>query len=161
MPRFALRLSVQYASASEPPSRAQVRRWVAATLASLPVGNHRAARRASLTVRFVDEAEGRTLNRTFRGRDYATNVLTFAYDNAASSRTNIEADLVICMPVVDAEARAQRKSGMAHCAHLVVHGALHACGYDHERQEDANAMERLERQVLARFGIADPYDDLM
>jgi probable rRNA maturation factor len=156
MTPFELHLSVQYASDAIAPARQQVRRWVAATLAMLPARKSRANRQARLTIRFVDEDEGRALNRSFRGKDYATNVLTFPYD-APSSKSDIEADIVICLPVVDAEARAQRKSLSSHTAHLVVHGTLHAAGYDHEVITEAEAMEALERMVLERFRIADPY----
>ncbi len=113
---------------------------------------------AALTIRFVDEAEGRMLNRQFRGKDYATNVLTFPYaESAEPASTRVEADIVICMPVVETEARAQHKDAMTHCAHLVIHGVLHASGRDHEHHEEAEAMEDEERRALARFGIADPY----
>jgi probable rRNA maturation factor len=116
-------------------------------------------RPATLAVRFVDAEEGRSLNRTYRGKDYATNVLTFPYDKHASPGAPIEADIVICMPVLEAEALAQKKPLSAHVAHLVVHGVLHAAGYDHDAALDAEAMEQLERDVLARFRIADPYRD--
>ncbi len=110
-----------------------------------------------LTIRFVDEDEGRSLNRGFRGKDHATNVLTFVLGDDATNATRVEADIVICMPVVEAEARAQDKPVFVHCAHLVVHGTLHACGFDHETEAEAEAMEQIERGVLARFGITDPY----
>ena len=155
--RVPLRLSVQYATDGETPPRARVRRWVAAALAlagdEAPIGG------ATLTVRFVDAHEGRMLNRTYRGKDYATNVLTFPYGTEASAGDTVEADIVICMPVLEAEALAQDKPLVAHVAHLVVHGVLHAAGYDHEAAHDAGTMEQLERDVLARFRIADPYRD--
>ena len=110
---------------------------------------------ASLTVRFVGEAEGRELNRQYRGRDYATNVLTFPYDTPG----RLEADIVICVPVVRAEARAQRKRLDDHLAHLLVHGVLHAQGHDHEDEEQARRMEAAEVAILRRFRIADPYGD--
>lgn len=173
MARYALRLSVQYA-ASDPvpaPARAQVRRWVAAALDALPAAPRRTKASAAslsspaplpptaaLTVRFVDEDEARTLNRTFRGKDYATNVLTFPYDDTRPGGP-VEADLVICMPVLAREAADQGKTLADHTAHLIVHGTLHACGLDHEDGGDAAAMERLERDVLTRFRIADPYRD--
>ncbi len=154
MAATALHLAVQYATDLDVPARAQVRRWVGAALSIAREIDHRAIGDATLTVRFVDADEGRTLNRSFRGKDYATNVLTFPYETAQRA---VEADLVICMPVVTAEARAQRKNLSAHCAHLVIHGTLHACGYDHEKSKDANEMEAIERSVLARFRISDPY----
>jgi len=110
---------------------------------------------ASLTVRFVGEAEGRELNRRYRGRDYATNVLTFPYDTP----DRLEADIVICTPVVRTEARAQRKRFDDHLAHLLVHGVLHAQGHEHENEDEARRMEAMEIAILRRFRIADPYRD--
>jgi probable rRNA maturation factor len=144
----ALHLSVQYASARAAPPRDRIRRWVVATLRAIT------GPAARLTVRFVDEPEGRALNHRYRGRNYATNVLTFAYPDPDGS---VEGDIVVCMPVVEAEASAQQKDPTQHCAHLIVHGTLHACGHDHVNATDADAMEAIERAVLARFGIVDPY----
>ncbi|MHB1360764.1 MAG: rRNA maturation RNase YbeY [Rhodocyclaceae bacterium] len=145
MPKLELSLSVQYGCQDEQlPTRAQVRRWV------------RAAQEQPLqaTVRFVDADEGQALNRTYRGKDYATNVLTFVY----TSEPVVSGDLVICLPVVLREAAEQRKPFLAHLAHLVVHGMLHLQGYDHETgKSDAARMEARERKVLARFDIPDPY----
>ena len=148
-----LHLAVQYASGHDAPSRARVRRWVAGTLAVEAVQD------ATLTLRFVDEAEGRALNRDFRGKDYATNVLTFVLDEDLAVPRDVTADIVICLPVVAREAAEQRKSVADHCAHLVVHGTLHACGHDHEDDGEAETMEALERRVLTRFRIVDPYRD--
>ena len=144
----ALHLSVQYGSALPAPRRDRIRRWVAAALRAIDVPA------ATLTIRFVDEAEGRALNRQYRGRDYATNVLTFAYPDGDEGPSG---DIVVCLPVVEREAGAQRKPADRHCAHLVVHGTLHACGHDHEEPAQADAMEAIERDVLAGFGIVDPY----
>jgi probable rRNA maturation factor len=124
------------------PARATLRRWL---LLALPG-------EAEIVLRFVGAREGRRLNRAFRRRDYATNVLTFDY-----GAHSVRADIVICVPVVRAEARAQGKSFRAHLAHLVIHGALHAQGHDHVTPQQARAMEALERRLLARLGIADPY----
>jgi probable rRNA maturation factor len=146
----ALRLSVQYATARPTPARDRVRRWVRAAIAVLDGPD----RSYALTVRFVDEDEARALNRTYRGKDYATNVLTFPYP---AEDARIEGDVVVCMPVVESEARRQEKDAMAHCAHLVVHGVLHAAGRDHQSAPEAGAMEAIERAALARFRIADPY----
>ena len=107
-----------------------------------------------ITLRFVDEAEGRELNREFRGRDYATNVLTFAYETAPDG---VSADLVICVPVLVREARDQAKPLLAHACHLVMHGCLHAAGHDHEDTDEAAAMEAIEIALLARHRIPNPY----
>jgi len=137
-------LCVQYASNSRLlPSRPQVRRWA------------RAAAEASVetTIRFVDAEEGQVLNRDFRGKDYATNVLTFPYEQKP-----VVGDIVLCVPVVMREAREQKKPAAAHFAHMIVHGMLHLQGYDHEADErEAERMEMKERSILARFGIVDPY----
>ena len=146
-----LRLAIQIETATPLPSRAQLRRWVKGALAT-QVGRFD---EATFTLRFVDTREGRALNRAYRGRDYATNVLTFPLDEG--DPRHAMADIVVCMPVVVKEARAQGKTAHDHCGHLVVHGVLHATGYDHETAHEADAMEAIERRVLARFRIADPY----
>lgn len=144
-----LQLAVQYACADTAlPNRAQLRRWALAALET----------DVQVTLRFVDNDEGRTLNRDFRGKDYATNVLTFVYDEAPAKGAPIVGDLVICLPVVQREAAEQHKPFKAHLAHLVVHGMLHLQAYDHETgAQDAAVMEQREREILARFRIPDPY----
>ncbi len=112
------------------------------------------ARAARVTLRYVAEAEARRLNRDFRGRDYATNVLTFVYEERGSA---LAGDIVICAPVVAREARASGRDLEAHHAHLVVHGLLHLQGMDHEREADARRMQARERRILARMGFPDPY----
>ena len=143
-----LSLSVQFADRrlSEVLTRPLIRRWVqAAQLAP-----------AELTIRFVDADEGRELNRDYRGKDYATNVLTFAY-NEEEDEDTVRADIVLCTDVLQREAEEQRLPLEQHAAHLVVHGVLHAQGYDHEDDDDAAEMEQLETEILAGLGIADPY----
>jgi probable rRNA maturation factor len=108
---------------------------------------------ATVTVRFVDAIEGRALNAEFRGKDYATNVLTFVYDDE-NPRAG---DVVLCAPVVRREAAAQGKPLADHHAHLVVHGMLHLQGFDHERHADAAVMEARETAILATLGLPDPY----
>ncbi|HEY9191617.1 MAG TPA: rRNA maturation RNase YbeY [Methyloversatilis sp.] len=144
-----LNLSVQYAFAREAcPAREDVKRWVRAALDPDVVV------RADVTVRFVDAAEGRALNLEYRGRDYATNVLSFPYEQGE----HLAGDLVVCQPVLADEAQAQGKSFADHAAHLIVHGTLHLQGWDHETSDaDADEMEAEERVVLALLGVADPY----
>jgi probable rRNA maturation factor len=104
-------------------------------------------------VRLVDAEEGQALNRDYRQKDYATNVLTFDY----ASEPVVMADLILCSPVIEREAQEQGKDLVAHYAHMLVHGALHAQGWDHEDPEEAEAMEAREREVLAALGFDDPY----
>jgi probable rRNA maturation factor len=140
----SLSLSVQYASNdADLPGRPQIRRWVRAALLS----------DATVTVRFVDAIEGRAINAEFRGKDYATNVLTFVYDDEHPRA----GDVVLCAPVVRREAAAQGKPLADHHAHLVVHGMLHLQGFDHERRADAAVMEARETAILATLGLPDPY----
>lgn len=141
-----LSLSVQYACNDDAlPSRPQVRRWVKKALE----GDS-----AEVTVRFVDAEEGQMLNREYRHKDYATNVLSFPY----APNPDMAGDLVLCLPVMLKEAEEQRKPAEAHFAHLIVHGMLHLQGYDHETgDEDAEIMEAREREILAALGYPDPY----
>lgn len=142
-----LALSVQQASAASPcpVPRARLRRWILAALSSR-------TERARLTLRFVGSRESRALNLSYRGKDHATNVLTFPY-----GEDPLEADIVVCMPVVRAESRAQRKPLDHHLAHMVIHGVLHAQGFEHEDDDEAAEMEGLETALLRRFRIPDPY----
>jgi probable rRNA maturation factor len=141
----SLQLSLQFADPSHRAHlpRHRVQRWLRAALQAP----------AELTVRIVGAEEGQALNASYRQKDYATNVLTFDYER----QPVVVADLVLCAPVVAAEAQAEGKSIEAHYAHLLVHGALHAQGYDHERVADARVMEALESELLLALGFADPY----
>lgn len=123
--------------------RYQVAKWI----------RHALQDDAEITVRIVDTAEGQALNRDYRQKDYATNVLTFDY----TQEPLVTADLVLCAPVVAAEAEEQGKTLQAHYAHLLVHGTLHAQGWDHDEDEDAQVMELRESEIMARLGFADPY----
>jgi probable rRNA maturation factor len=173
---MSLSLTIQFASLAKTlPERAQVRRWALAA--------DRAAA-GEATIRYVDEKEGRVLNRDFRGKDYATNVLTFVHEfrpspiaeGVGSNKKKLQsqhpnplprgerisyfyADIVVCAPVIFREAREQNKSVHEHHAHMVVHGMLHAQGFDHENDADATVMESLEVKILHRFRIKNPYDD--
>lgn len=139
-----LALEAQYAvSPAGLPTKTLLRRWVRSALAC----------DATVTLRFVGTREGRRLNARFRGRDYATNVLTFVYDD----ETPLVGDLVFCVPVLRREAREQGKQLADHCAHLVVHGMLHLQGLDHGTVRAARRMEARETAILAALGIADPY----
>lgn len=139
-----LNLSVQYVCHDEGvPSRPDIRRWARAAL----LGG------GDVTVRFVDPEEGQALNLAYRGKDYATNVLSFPYE----FEPRVQGDLVICPQVVAREAEEQGKALADHYAHLIVHGMLHLQGHDHEEEAEAEAMEALETRLLAQLGIADPY----
>lgn len=139
-----LNLSVQYVANQEGlPTRTQFKKWVTATLRV----------DTEVTIRVVDEEEGRMLNSTYRGKDYATNVLTFPL----TEMPHLIGDIIICAPVVEAEAHAQNKSIEAHYAHLTVHGVLHLHGYDHITEPQAELMESLEVTILRKLGYANPY----
>lgn len=146
-------LSVGYgASRKGVPSTASFRLWVEAAL--------RGAKRrkaAELAIRIVDAKEGRTLNRDYRGKDYATNVLSFPVELPPGVNLPLIGDLVICAPVVVREAAEQGKPSRHHWAHMTVHGVLHLLGYDHIEDKEAEAMEALETRILAGLGIDDPY----
>ena len=138
------------------PSAASFKRWAAAACEGRIL-------KADLAIRVVDTREGRSLNRHYRGKDYATNVLSFPAEMAEGVKLPkgvqmpLLGDLVICAPVVAREAKEQGKALNDHYAHLTVHGALHLLGWDHEDERDAECMEQLEREILAGLGIEDPY----
>lgn len=154
-----LKMTVQYATSTRAPlpPRALLRKWVKAAL----------AHDAEIALRIVDEAEGHRLNRDFRNKDYATNVLTFVYGNAHAApdvppgeKQDVHpllGDIVLCAPVVETEAGQQQKELIAHYAHLTVHGVLHLQGYDHQEEAEAEKMEEMETRILARLGYEDPY----
>jgi probable rRNA maturation factor len=139
-----LSLSVQYASKAKIlPSRQQFRRWVKAAL----------EQDVQIALRLVDELEGRALNLSYRNKDYATNVLTFVYDDIDP----LYGDVVICAPVVEHEAKEQSKGLLAHYAHLTIHAALHLQGYDHEKKRDAKKMEARETALMLKLRYPAPY----
>jgi probable rRNA maturation factor len=140
-----LALSLQFADTTHRAllPRHKVARWVRAALEAP----------GEITLRIVDEDEGRALNREYRNKDYATNVLTFDYQHEPV----VMADLILCAPVVAQEAKAQRIDIVAHYAHLLVHGTLHAQGYDHEQDAEAQLMEARESELMLALGFADPY----
>jgi probable rRNA maturation factor len=146
---MTLELDIQRACPGAPEDAA-LRRWAEAALQGR-------REEAELSLRIVDDAEGRDLNARWRGRDHATNVLSFPADLPPGIDLPLLGDLVICAPVVAREAREQGKAEADHWAHLVVHGVLHLLGHDHELDEDAERMEAEERRVLASLGIGDPY----
>lgn len=111
---------------------------------------------AQLTIRIVDAEEGKVLNRDYRGKDYATNVLTFAYTEDSDADVT-QADIILCTDVLQKEADEQKKTVLEHALHLVVHGVLHAQGYDHESDEEAEEMETLEIEILEKLGLKNPY----
>ena len=142
---FKLSLSVQYPSQCKVlPTRQQFRRWVKVAL----------RQDLHCTLRVVDESEGRALNKDYRGKDYATNVLTFVYDDTLP----LSGDIVICAPVVEKEAVEQGKQILAHYAHMTLHSALHLQGYEHENDKDAAEMEKLESALMLKLGYPAPYD---
>jgi len=151
--KHKLELDVQYPDArlESEITPAMVERWVQVSLLGP----------AELAIRFVDAAEGQTLNRDYRGKDYATNVLTFAYNEGAEIDEDepTQADIVLCTDVLLREAEEQKKTVEEHVAHLVVHGVLHAQGFDHETDEEAEEMEQLERDIMEALEYPDPYAD--
>jgi probable rRNA maturation factor len=153
--RLDLGVQIACAAATGLPDRATLRRWVAATVAAAAP----ARRRVTLTLRVVDEAEGRALNQDWRGADHATNVLSFPAEGLGHVAPELLGDLVLCAPVLAREATAAGRTLDFHWAHLVVHGTLHLLGHTHDRPEEAACMEALERRVLAGLGFPDPYPD--
>ena len=151
--KHKLDLDVQYADTrlEQEITEAMLQRWVEAALLGP----------AELAIRFVDAEEGQALNRQYRGKDYATNVLTFAYNEGEElgDEDPTQADIILCTDVLMREAEEQKKTVEEHAAHLVVHGVLHAQGYDHEHDEEAEEMEQFERDIMEVLGYPDPYAD--
>jgi probable rRNA maturation factor len=149
--KHKLDLEVQYADTrlEQEVTEEMLQRWVEAALLGP----------AELSIRFVDAEEGQALNRQYRGKDYATNVLTFAYNEGEELGEDdpTQADIVLCTDVLQREAQEQGKTVEEHAAHLVVHGVLHAQGYDHEHDEEAEEMEQFERDIMEVLGYPDPY----
>jgi len=151
--RLTLAVSVQnHAGRKGVPVARSFELWVRAALAGRRTG------RIEVGIALFREAEARRLNRDYRGKDYATNVLSFPYANVRGERSAMLGDLAICPAVVAREAREQGKPARDHFAHLTVHGTLHLVGYDHENGRDAEHMEAIERRVLAGLGIPNPYE---
>ncbi|WP_115719357.1 rRNA maturation RNase YbeY [Gallaecimonas mangrovi] len=151
---MTLYLDLQVASkAKDIPSQQQFELWVSAALKDSGRDD------TELTVRIVDEEEGLELNSTYRGKDYATNVLSFPFEMPEGIELPLIGDLVICAGVMAREAAEQQKTAEAHWAHLVIHGTLHLLGYDHIKDEDAELMESKEIELLQGLGFADPYGD--
>jgi probable rRNA maturation factor len=151
IPKLELDVSVSYGLPRKGlPAAVSFRRWAEAAARGR-------IRRGDLAIRVVDTKEGRALNHHYRGKDYATNVLSFPVELPEGVDLPMLGDLVICAPVVAREAKEQGKPLAAHYAHLTVHGVLHLLGLDHEDSREAEAMEQLEREILAELGLPDPY----
>ncbi|SFP40097.1 probable rRNA maturation factor [Nitrosomonas cryotolerans] len=141
-----LKLTVQYATnIADIPTRQQFRRWIKAALMQA----------AEITLRIVDESEGCDLNYHFRGKNSATNVLTFVYDDTQP----LSGDIVLCTAIIEQEAQQQHKNLTAHYAHLTVHGVLHLQGYDHQNDTEAAIMEQLETEIITKLGYDNPYKE--
>ncbi len=146
-----IQLAIQNESVASPiPRKSLLKKWVRAALSEQFT-------LAEITLRFVDAAEGQTLNRDYRQKDYATNVLTFTFDDDLPQGAPLMGDLVFCGSVIEREALAQNKPLLAHYCHMVVHGTLHLQGFDHIDEAEAEAMESLETQIVTKLGYDDPY----
>ena len=158
---YPVQVDVQVASGlSNVPAESDIQNWLEQVVGHVGAGT---GRRVEISVRIVDEAEGRALNKQFREQDSATNVLSFPLSDAEVSEPPADlplalGDIVICEPVVAREASEQGKKDSDHWAHLLVHGALHLMGYDHETDDEAREMESLEARILALGGIENPYE---
>lgn len=147
-----MNVEVQYAVSGEQlPSKQQIRNWAAAALDVEPDIS------VEIAVRLVDEPESARLNQHYRSKSGPTNVLSFPMDNPPGVDSGIMGDLVICIPVVEREAREQNKDKLAHWAHMVVHGVMHLQGYDHQKESEAQRMESRESEILESLGFSNPY----
>ncbi|MFV9474579.1 rRNA maturation RNase YbeY [Advenella sp. RU8] len=155
MPEPVLSFTVQYAVEAPELSRQQLRAWALKAVQAAWADDPEAFQRAELNLRLVDTEEGRALNASYRDKDYATNVLTFEY--GVDPEGTAHGDIILCLDVLKKEATEQGKPFKNHAAHLVVHGTLHALGYDHIDNEEAEHMENLEIAILARLHIENPY----
>ncbi len=141
---------------TDAPDEYAVRAWVSTTLDYL----QQDSKAVELTIRIVAEREAQELNNEFRGKDYATNVLSFPFNSPVELPVTLLGDLVICQSVVEKEAQEQQKSAIAHWTHMVIHGTLHLLGYDHIDDNEAEEMEQIERNILASLNISDPYQPI-
>lgn len=148
---MAIILDIQSASSSEDaPDEESIKRWVSAVIGSKEGDTE-------LSVRIVDEPEGKKLNETYRGATGPTNVLSFPFDEKTPEPLPLIGDLVVCAPVVAREAQQQNKDLTAHWAHMIIHGVLHLLGYDHQNDSEAAIMETLETEIMQKLGFAPPY----
>ena len=151
----SLSVSVQYGVQAPALTRTRLRRWVARAVEAARADGLVPFAHVSMAIRLVGLAEGRQLNASYRNKDYATNVLTFEY--GLEPDASITGDVIICVPILTKEAKAQGKAFLDHAAHLTLHGTLHALGYDHIKARDAKRMESLEIQMLEQMRITNPY----
>ncbi len=147
-------VDVQLACDGEVPNNKQFQQWAEAALKQVPEA-------CELSIRLVDSEESAELNSTYRGKNSPTNVLSFPFDSPIPMEPRLLGDLVICRPVVEKEAKEQDKILHHHWAHLVVHGCLHLLGYDHVKDDEAEVMEELEKQILKTLDINNPYQEEM
>ena len=148
---MAIILDIQSASSSEDaPDQESIKRWVSAVIGSKEGDTE-------LSVRIVDEPEGKKLNETYRGATGPTNVLSFPFDEKTPEPLPLIGDTVVCAPVVAREAQQQNKDLTAHWAHMIIHGVLHLLGYDHQNDSEAAIMETLETEIMQKLGFAPPY----
>ncbi|NQZ33451.1 MAG: rRNA maturation RNase YbeY [Oceanospirillaceae bacterium] len=146
-------LEIQFATQTQPlPTQAQLQTWVDVALNQYP-------QQFSICIRIVDDTESQALNSEYRGKDKPTNVLSFPFEipECVEVESEILGDLVVCAPVVEKEAAEQNKQLFDHWAHMIIHGTLHLLGFDHIKDDEAEEMEQLERDILAKLQIADPY----